>query len=278
VSDAARRDGPAATRVAAEAQVASTPELRAEGGAAGQGSGGSDCARVRQALLHAQRPGERLAEPIERHLGSCPGCGVFRGELRLLDSLTREQRPPLPEGFELALRRRLQAAGTPPRQHLAARGGAAWMRPLLAAAALLLLVLGGVQLARRGRDAAGPASYHRLHLAIAAARDHGEVLFDVELPVGVRAAAATAELVGRGARLQWRSSLRRGVNVMDLPLVAQQAGGEVRVRLQAGAVVRTGTVGFVAPGRVARRVPGAPAGGLTLALGLVPADRSGGQP
>lgn len=272
MSDAARREGPA------EAKVASTPELRAGGYAAGQGRGGGDCAKVQQALLYAQRPGDPLAGPLEQHLVSCPCCGVLRGELLLLDSLTREQRAALPEGFELALRQGLEAAETLRRRTLARRGGSAWTRPLMAAAAALLLVLGGVQLARRGRDAAAPASYHRLHLAIAASRDYGEVLFDVALPRGVRAAAATAALVGRGARLQWRSTLRRGVNVIDLPLVAQRAAGQVGVRLQAGAAVWTGTIGFSAPRRLGRRVPGVPSGGLALALGLAPADRGGGAP
>lgn len=276
MSDAARHNA------ATETRAAGAPGRRAEGDAPDRDGSGHGCAPVRQALLQALRPGDPLADPLELHLASCRGCSVLRGELALLDDLTREQLPALPEGFELALRRRLQVAApaaTARRRPPLTREWALGPRLLATAAALFLLVLGGVWLARRGRDPAAPATHHRLHLALDAARDYDDALFDVVLPPGVRASPATAALIGRGARLTWSSAVQRGSNQIDLPLLAQRAeDGEVRVLVRAGRTVWSGAVHFAAPGALGLRRPAAAAGGLTLAVGLVPQDSSEAQP
>jgi hypothetical protein len=198
------------------------------------------CAQVQQALLEAPRPGDPLPAGLQAHLQECAGCQRLRSQLLLLDDVAREQAPELPDGFELALQRRLNESAAK-RDGAAAPARRRWIA--FAAAAALLLSVGALWLATRQQhgDGEAPPTYHRLRLAVQALDDHAEVLFDVELPDGVSPLPGTGELVGRGRTLQWRSSLHRGLNELDLPLQARQARGQsgrgapmVQVRLSAG--------------------------------------------
>jgi len=105
------------------------------------------CGEVRQRLLEAHRPEEQLPPRLEEHLATCPRCRAHREQLTLIDDLARQQRPELPEGFELALRRRLrdearaEPAGAPDGAAPAPRARR-WPRRALAIAAGIVLVLG----------------------------------------------------------------------------------------------------------------------------------------
>jgi hypothetical protein len=125
----------------------------------------------------------------------------------------------------------------------------------LAAAAVVLLSVGGLWVATRWRGGHEERfTYHQLRLVIRSAEEHQEVLFDVDLPEGVRLLPAAGDLMGRGRTLQWRSAIRQGVSEVDLPLVAQQAKGQLHVRLRSGGRVWTGDVAFGGtPGHAAGR-------------------------
>jgi hypothetical protein len=207
---------------------------RPEGGG---GGGGVTCAQVRERLLAARRLDQSLAGELESHLASCEACRARHAELVLLDEVARAQAPALPEGFELALRRRLQARAWAAAE--SERGAAPAARRLprlaLAAVAAVLLAVGALLLAPRWtstpRDAA--ESYHRLRLSIESAADLAGVHFTLELPDGVRLLPATFAALGTARGAAWRSEVRKGLNEIDLPLVARQRAGVVRIALRA---------------------------------------------
>ena len=211
----------------------------------GEESATSRCAQVRQALLEVLHPGESLPAPLQDHLQRCPGCQRLRSQLVLLDEVAREQAVELPEGFEISLQRRLQQTAARQARQPAA-GSRRRGRLVFAAAAAVLLSVAAIWLATHWHGTGGdvPPTYHRLRLAIQATEEHPEVLFDVDLPDGVSPLAGTGELIGRGRSLQWRSALHRGLNELDLPLMARRPRGQVRVRLSAGGQHWTAGVAF----------------------------------
>jgi hypothetical protein len=224
------------------------------------------CAQVQQALLEALRPGDPLSAPLQAHLQDCATCQRLRSQLVLLDDVAREQAPELPEGFELSLQRRLKESAAKRERETAPAARRRWIA--LAAAAAVLLSVGALWLATRQQGGGGdqPPTYHRLRLAVQALDEHDEVLFDVELPEGVSPLPGTGELVGRGRTLQWRSALHRGLNELDLPLVARHARGQVQVRLSAGAQRWSAAVPFETHSSLAPTGPD-----VRLALVLAPA-------
>jgi len=234
------------------------------------------CAEVERQLLEALHPDQPEAA-LSRHLDQCSRCQKLRAQLLLLDGAVREQTPELPQGFELAVRRRLQQSEAAAAGRTGGRAlPAGWRRLALAAAALVLCTTAALWVATRmQRDDA--LTYHRLRLAVHSSEEHPEVLFDVDLPEGVRPLSGTAELLGRGRTLHWRAPLHRGLNELDLPLSAARADGQVHVRLRAGARVWTSTVAF-ASGRSARGPSAAPAVELALVLRLDGTGRKRGMP
>jgi hypothetical protein len=207
------------------------------------------CNELQQLLLRSQRTDDALPDDLETHFSRCPSCQAFRAELVTLDALTREQAPELPEGFQLDLRRRLneveksEAATAVEEASPDATRRSGLMRAALAAAALVLIVAGALLAASwLGGPKEPVATFHRLKLSIQSAQAFDEVLFDVELPEGVRLLPATGAVIGRGKTLRWRSSVRQGLNRFDLPLAARSATGRVKVRLRAGSRIWRGTV------------------------------------
>jgi hypothetical protein len=249
-------------------------------------SAGDDgrCADVQRLLLEALRPGDSLDAAAEAHLQACARCRGLRDQLLVVDDAAHEAAPELPAGFELSLRRRL-------REHRPGRGAApaandrqpATVVPprrsrtpfILAAAALVLVAAGVVTLAARWQGGGKP-TFHRLHLAIQATQDCDEVMFDVDLPEGVRPLPGLPESIGRDRSLQWQSPLRAGANEFDLPLLAQHRRGEVQVRLRMGEKTWTGTVSLAtSQGRADDAAPAE----VRLALLVGPEGRrGGGQP
>lgn len=238
------------------------------------------CSELQQLVLGLPRPDDALPDELEQHLAGCRACQVFRAQLSSLDALTRAQAPELPAAFELDLRRRLREVDSQSeaRQQLDRATTTARRRPLrlvLAVAAMALLTV-GVWAAIRwtsGSPAVQP-TYHRLRLSIQSAQDYGEVLFDVQLPDGVRLLPTTGAVLGRGKSLAWRSPVRGGRNSFDLPLVARGATGTVRVRLQAGTRVWHGTVPLDARTQAAS-ASAAPGRELRLAWVLPPRKPQG---
>ena len=206
------------------------------------------CDELQQLLLRSQRPDDALPDDLEAHFEQCPSCQAFRAELVTLDTLTREQAPELPEGFQLDLRRRLkeveksEAAPVVEEASPDAPRRSGLMRAALAAAALVLIAAGALLAASWLGGPEERLTYHRLKLSIQAGQTLDEVLFDVELPEDVRLLPATAAVIGRGRTLRWRSSVRQGLNRFELPLAARSPAGRVKVRLQAGSRVWRGTV------------------------------------
>jgi hypothetical protein len=217
--------------------------------------GGAGCRDVQRLLLEALSPGDLLDGVAEAHLEQCARCRALRAQLQLVDGVTREQAPELPAGFELSLRRRLRehrAMTTPGQradeQQPAAGGTRRRSRApiVLAAAAVVLVAAGVVTLAARWQGGTGKVTFHRLHLAVQATQDCEEMLFDVELPEGVKPLPGLPEAIGRDRSLRWRSPLRAGANDFDLPLLAQHRRGEVQVRLRLGDKTWTSTVSLAA--------------------------------
>jgi hypothetical protein len=207
------------------------------------------CAREQQQLLAAERPEAPLPPALEQHLAQCPRCRSLRSQLALLDGVAREQQPELPQGFELALRRRLEAhAREQPatQRDEGTRAPTRHRRRLALAAAALVLVAAAALLwrATQRRDDGAAPSYHRLRLAIRSAADHPDALFSVELPDGVRALPGAAGLSRDGQRLRWRSAIHRGQNELDLPLLAARPRGEVLVQLRIGAQQWSRSISF----------------------------------
>jgi hypothetical protein len=225
--------------------------------ASAEGEGrGVGCDEVRRSLCAAHHPGEPLPAPLTLHLSGCEGCRAFRADLVLLDGAVHEQAPELPEGFELSLRRRLTQAEsalrqTPPSgpearmEAPAVQTGRPWARTAIATAALLLGAVGALLYAAHlqspGED---QATCYRLRLTIQSARAYPEVLFDVDLPEGVRAHPELVEAIGAGQSLRWRSALPAGRSEIDLPLVARSTAETVRIQLRVGDEVLTRTVTF----------------------------------
>lgn len=206
------------------------------------------CDELQQLLLRSQRPDDALPDDLEAHLSQCPSCQAFRAELVTLDALTREQAPELPAGFQLDLRRRLNEvekseaapAGEEASPDATRRSGL--MRAALAAAALVLIAAGALLAASWLGGPEERQTFHRLKLSIQSVQAFDEVLFDVELPEGVRLLPATGAVIGRGRALRWRSSVRQGLNRFDLPLAARSAAGSVKVQMRAGSRIWRGTV------------------------------------
>ena len=123
-----------------------------------------------------------------------------------------------------------------------------WRRGALVAAALLLVAVAALLLAWRwsGDD---DVTYHRLRVLVHATGDRREVLFHIELPPGVATLPSLGEALGRQRRLRWRSTLTRGHNALELPLVARGTGGVIRARLEAGGQVMIRTVSLASRGR-----------------------------
>jgi hypothetical protein len=212
----------------------------------------SRCSEVQNHLLHAHHPADALPTELGSHLEACEACRTFRTQLVGLDAAVLQQAPELPDGFELALRRRLKnvahssAAAETPRLEAPvadkvahARRRTLWFA--LSAAAVVLVVAGSLLLLSRWPHSEAE-TYHRLRLSIESTRNYDAVLFTVDLPPGVRLLPATGEALGPGRT--WQSPLRRGINEIDLPLAARQTDGVVRVHLRVGAKIVTRSVGF----------------------------------
>jgi len=221
------------------------------------------CDELQQFLLSAHRPAEPLPDRLGAHLAQCPSCQTLRAQLTLIDELAQEHQPELPAGFELGLRRRLQTAAktpepeapAPTRDAAGSPSGAqrrVWVRAALAAAAVVLLSLSTLLVLRPWETTTEEReTYYRLHLAITSTEENAEVLFDVDLPEGVRPLSSTAAALGQRPRLRWTSAIRRGVNEFDLPLAARSAAGQVRVRLRAGQRTWNGTISLSGKARTA---------------------------
>jgi len=232
------------------------------------------CGDVQRLLLEAPRPGDPLEAAAQAHLAECERCRALRSQLVLVDDATREAAPELPDGFALSLRRRLREHRAAEAQPAAVPERRRSRTPIVLAAAAVVLVAAGVA-TLTARWSGDKATYQRLHLAVQATQDCDEVLFDVELPDGVKPMPGLPEAIGRDRTLQWRSQLRAGANDFDLPLVAQRRTGEVQVRLRLGEKTWTGTVSLAA---AQGRADAGPAE-VRLALLVGPgAPRGGGRP
>ena len=190
------------------------PTTRDNGNRAGAPAAAGDgglCRDVQWRLLAALRPGDVLDAAPEAHLRECARCQAIRAQLLVVDEAVHEAAPELPAGFELSLRRRLRehrpAVGSPKAdepQPAAAPPQRRSRTPIvLAAAAMVLVAAGVVTLAARWQGDGGKATFHRLHLAVEATQDCGEVLFDVELPEGVKPLPGLPESIGRDRSLKW---------------------------------------------------------------------------
>jgi anti-sigma factor RsiW len=229
------------------------------------------CAEV-QKLLHDE-PGHLPADAT-RHLQRCRSCQIVQQELLLVKDLLRQAPPPaLPDGFELALRRRLVQESRAMRP-VARR----WVQAAVAMAAALAVVVGAMLVwkLRQAPTEKAPTptmmptvamvSYHRLHLSVQNRAALPEALFDVELPDGAALVGGLDNELGGGRVVRWRSDLLPGINAIDLPIVlrqAQPAAVKVRARLFAAGKTFV-TQATLRPGALSRR-DGAPLKPIKLA-------------
>jgi hypothetical protein len=207
------------------------------------------CDEARHELHQAARPEQGISAALDKHLRSCAGCQAVREELiQLREGLRQLPAPPVPEGFELALRRRLKSEADDLQRAGANQAGGqvkgtartSWTRRLLpiAAAASVLLLLGALTsfsiLRLRAQDSGSTGQAFALHLSVEAAEEQRDALFDVQLPPGIRLTPVAARAVpGSGPTVRWRSHLRPGRNEIDLPLLVEGPGA-LRVALRAG--------------------------------------------
>lgn len=181
-----------------------------------------------------------------------------------MKGLLRETPPPaLPNGFELALRRRLVQES----RSMQPASKQRWVQRALAMAAALAVVLGGLLVWKltQAPTQKGPAptvapaiamvSYHRLHVSVQNRAAVPEALFDVELPEGAALVGGLDNELGGGRVVRWRSDLLPGTNAIDLPIVlrqAQPAAVKVRARLFAAGKTFV-TQATLRPGSLSRR-------------------------
>jgi hypothetical protein len=184
------------------------------------------------------------AGEVRSHLKQCPDCRAEQGELtalrRLLAALPA---PPVRMGV---LERMLNTAVAPVPStsvwHMPV-----WYRAAVGAAAVLLLAVGfglGVHVA--GRKPAGPqvvltaqavqlgSAVQRVGLMFRASEALADASISVSLPDDV-------EIAGRPQvrHLSWRTDLKAGPNLLELPLLATGPGsGTLVVRLSQGSLVR----------------------------------------
>lgn len=160
-----------------------------------------------------------------RHLGTCELCRAWYGEWRLAQAL---QSLPVPEPSPGFVDRALHAAAMANRQGRS--------RQYAAAAAVLLMVaagLGGLFSLREypGEDGAldvVSAEPRMVNVVIDTRRDRQDALVTIEL-------ADDLELDGFSGqrRIEWRTDLARGRNLLALPVRSTSGtGGEIRVALR----------------------------------------------
>lgn len=182
------------------------------------------------------------ASTLERHAGSCAGCcAALAAERRLRSALRQLPVPPARPAFAVEAMRVARVADRSWQRQLRRHD----MRIAAVAAAAALGALAFAQLRDRPgvfEPAAAMTSSdvpvyaltagqaQSLRLRIEAPRDFQGVRFSVELPDHVF-------LVGQpGIRaMTWEGSLRKGPNVLELPLLAQAgAAGRVATRVTWG--------------------------------------------
>ena len=186
------------------------------------------------------------AAAVKCHVESCVQCSTEWGELRALTRALAGAAAPLPR--DGVLERMLRVAvrqGVEPGPWFRTPF---WNRAGLSAAALLLLVVGfGVGLQSADRKAAGPQielaaqpvelgrAVQTVGLMFRASGNVRDASISVWLPDDV-------QIAGRPKvhQLSWRTDLKRGPNLLELPLQATGPhSGTVLVRLSQGSLVRT---------------------------------------
>lgn len=172
-------------------------------------------------------------QTVQWHAAGCPSCGRrYRDAEALKSALRMLPAPELRAGF---IERALARAAVAPRAR-----GLRWVPGLaLAASVSLFAVLGAILYAMRPDPiptvvltARQPGS---VQLVFNAAKPLPGATLSIALPEQV-------EIVGYGMRrdLTWKTDLREGGNLLQLPLVVHGAtGGELVARVSRGASSRT---------------------------------------
>lgn len=165
---------------------------------------------------------DAASRAIETHLRNCPGCrAVATEELRLRAALRALPVPKPRAGFaQQALRRaraRNRLAGLPPASR--------WFGTGFATAMLAMVLVWG------GLMSLGPQTpvAAKLHMAVNQVRTVGLLIDAPEDLAGVEVSMKVpehVELVGFPGRrnLSWKTDLRKGRNVLSLPILATMQG------------------------------------------------------
>jgi hypothetical protein len=205
------------------------------------------CEEVQKLLSGELQLDSTPVHELEVHLSTCAACQAVRRDLVSMRTMLRsETPPPLPDGFELELRRRLaeeaarSSAPARERSHRSSR-----RQVILALAASVLLVASGVMIWRSLAPAPdADASFHKLELSVRSTESVSDVQFDIALPEGVELAPGAGAALVKGRSLRWQSDLRPGVNAVVLPLVATTTPAriEARLTLPGRSTIRTAVV------------------------------------
>lgn len=200
-----------------------------------QGETTMNCKAFRQQIdVLAQTA--QLASPahgdLAEHLRGCELCRHYYDDARLTCELQAMDVPEPDAAFvarsiEKAVNQTAERRRFPPLRHVTA----------VAASALLAVTLGLLVLDLPGeREVIAPspavaATYERkeIKVVIYSKEDHASAEFSIEL-------AENLELEGYGGRqaVTWNGRLNKGANLLTLPVLAKESGGELRVTSRFG--------------------------------------------
>lgn len=194
-----------------------------------------NCKDIRQqidALAQTSEPAPPLSEALAEHLHSCELCRHYYGDAMLARELLALDVPEPDADF--VARSIKRAVNQPARLQ---RSPSLRRLTAVAASALLAVTLGLVVLNLPvDRDDMVPtqsiaADYARkeVRVVIYSKEDHASAEFSIEL-------AENLELEGYGGRqtLAWSGRLNKGANLLTLPVLVRDSGGEVRVTSRYG--------------------------------------------
>lgn len=197
--------------------------------------------------LHAWLDGQMdaaRAAAMQQHASRCRGCALTASDERIIRTALRELPvPPLRRGFKREALRTAWVAGRTLRRKMLEHD--VRIAALAASSAIVVLVFAALrapapQPSAQGFDtvsaekvevyAVTAGEVQALRLRIQSPRDFDGVRFSVELPADVSLAGQP------GIRaMTWEGRLRKGSNVLELPLLAQAgAAGRVATRVAWG--------------------------------------------